>query len=208
MRQLILAVIFALACGSIAAARTVPLPNGTFTIRPVHGDPILVSNMEIEDDLIFYTDGSGQEQFIHIGNVANSSEVFSLLKIKTGDPSSEELSGSAPGQPTPSGEATVDLGRKSLSFGSAEQARALLGLMERQPGKASYQITYQTSGDVVIFGLDRNKDTIARLHQRMNGTGTGERWTGHVDHRLHSAASGGSLNDTPGGKSPGTIERF
>jgi len=103
---------------------------------------------------------------------------------------------------------SIDLGNKSEGFGSMSQAQAIIKLIESNPGHGGYQITYSTNLDTVVFGCDLNKDTIVRIHQRPNGTGTGERWQGHTLYRLKSAANNGSLNDTPEGKQPGIMQSF
>lgn len=100
------------------------------------------------------------------------------------------------------------LGKRSVSFGSSEQATALLSLMGQQPNKNEYQISYETEADTVIFGCSLVNDTIARIHQRRDGTGTAEKWTGSVKFRLQTAAKGGSLNDTDKGKIPGSFSSF
>jgi hypothetical protein len=101
-----------------------------------------------------------------------------------------------------------DLGLQREGFGSSSQAQALLKLIESNPGQYGYQISYTTSSDTVVFGCDLARDSIVRIHQRPNGTGTGERWQGYARHRLQSAADGGSLNDTPAGKQPGVMQSF
>ncbi len=198
---------FMLDC-SLAVARTVPISGGTFTIIPVHGDPIRVSSMEIEDDLILYTLDTGQEKFIQMGNVANIEEVFDLLVVKSDEQPAEIPAPAVQEQASSSGDAVADLGHQDVALSTADQAKALLGLMERQPGKASYQIIHQVGEEVVVFGLDQNKDSLSCLRQRMDGTGTKDRWEGHALQRLQSAANGGSLDDTPDGKAPVTIEQI
>ena len=103
---------------------------------------------------------------------------------------------------------TANLGTKDLDFGSTGQAMALQQIMQESPGSTRYQIEYTTSGDVVIFGCDLDKDVIARMHNRPDGHGTSEVWQGDVLHRIKSAAEGGSLNDTQGGKVFGTMQTF
>lgn len=106
------------------------------------------------------------------------------------------------------GPVTFDIGKQSPSFGSSDQAAALNKLMAGQPRQSNYQITYTTTDDVVIFGCDLDKDVIARIHQKQNGHGTMEKWNGHVLYRIKNAANGGSLSDTPNGKSPGSFQQF
>lgn len=101
-----------------------------------------------------------------------------------------------------------DLGQQSADFGSSRQAQEVLRMIQESPGQGGYQISYRTAADVVIFGCDLNRDTVVRIHQRPSGGGSGERWQGHALYRLQSAAQGGSLNDTPNGKSPAIMERF
>lgn len=107
-----------------------------------------------------------------------------------------------------SGQATKDLGHKSVSFGSTQQAQELLRLIEENPGKTDYQISYQTDEDVVLFGCNFDKEVIIRIHQRSDDHGTQEVWQGYIFDRLKAASDGGSLNDTPEGKNPGTFQSF
>jgi len=99
------------------------------------------------------------------------------------------------------GEARKDLGVQSASLGSQNQARELLRLIEAQPGRVDYQITYQNEIDTVLFGCNFEKGVIVRVHQNPDGTGKQEIWSGHIMERLNTTANGtGSLNDTPEGK--------
>jgi len=104
--------------------------------------------------------------------------------------------------------AQQDIGRQSINFGSDKQAKALLTLIDDFPNQVNYQITYQSDADVVVFGCDLSTETMARIHQRPNGTGSGENWSGEIMYRLKAAAAGGSLNDTSGGKNPGKYISF
>ncbi len=100
------------------------------------------------------------------------------------------------------GETKADLGTRPFGFGSQGQARELLALIEANPGKARYTITYRTDADVVVFSADLAKGVMVRIH-RYPADGTSETWTGYVLERLQNGARGGSLNDTPAGKLPG-----
>ena len=73
--------------------------------------------------------------------------------------------------------------------------------MDQQPGRAEYVIAYDTGADAVSFGCNLNTGFLGRVHVRPDGHGSKETWNGHVVERLKSAAAGGSLNDTPTGKS-------
>lgn len=106
------------------------------------------------------------------------------------------------------GEAKKDLGVVSGSPGSANQAVEMLKLIEAQPNKSDYQLSYSTKDDTVLFGCNFEKNVIVRIHQRPDGTGSQESWQGYVLERLKAAAGGGSLNDTPEGKIEGSFEEF
>lgn len=112
------------------------------------------------------------------------------------------------GLPRTPGKVERHLGTQSVDFGSKDQSREMLQLIESVPGKTDYLITYQTAIDVVFFGVNFDKKTISRMHGRPDGTGTAEQWSGHVVSRLESASGDGSLNDTPKGQSPGTYQHF
>ncbi len=121
----------------------------------------------------------------------------------------------APAKPTSTpmpprqGEASRKLGHKPLDFGSQGQARELLKLMEEEPFKAEYVVSYWTDGaDVVRFACSFERSVIVRVRKHPDGHGTMEFWGGFVLERLESAASGGSLNDTPAGKKFGEMESF
>ena len=101
----------------------------------------------------------------------------------------------------------VHLGHLS-GLDSRGQASKILSMMQQHPDRSGYTISYSTAADTVVFGCDIRKRAIVRIHQRPNGTGTAETWNGYVVDRLQSAAAGGSLNDTPTGKSPGTLKPF
>lgn len=102
---------------------------------------------------------------------------------------------------TRSGDASKDLGQQSVSFGSINQAKELLNLINEQPGKVDYQVSYSTDEGAVLFGCNFEKDVIVRIHQDNDGGGTTESWSGYIMDRLQATADGtGSLNDTPEGK--------
>ena len=103
---------------------------------------------------------------------------------------------------------TRDLGVRNVSFGSLGQARALLSLIKDNPHRFKYQINYKTEAGRVVFSCDVSMDTITRLHKQKDGSGTVETWSGSALFRLWAAAKGGSLNDTPQGKSAGTLSNF
>jgi len=103
---------------------------------------------------------------------------------------------------------TRDLGVRNASFGSLGQARALLSLIKDNPHRFKYQINYKTEAGRVVFSYDIPMDTLTRLHKQKDGSGTVETWPGNALHRLQAAAKGGSLNDTPQGKSSGTLSHF
>lgn len=100
-----------------------------------------------------------------------------------------------------SGKAQSSLGTRPIDFGSRGQALALLALMEEQPGRVEYSVSYETTVDAVVVGADFNTGILARVHVRPDGKGSAERWRGYIRERLRAAAAGGSLNDTPAGKS-------
>lgn len=108
-----------------------------------------------------------------------------------------------------SGDASKDLGQQSVSFGSTNQAKELLNLINEQSNKADYQISYNTDEGAVLFGCNFEKDVIVRIHQYSDGTGMMESWSGYILDRLQTAADGtGSLNDTPEGKILGELTDF
>ncbi len=98
------------------------------------------------------------------------------------------------------GEIKQDLGQKTISFGSQHQAKELLRIIDIFKNKTEYQISYTTSDDIVIFGCDFTRNILLRTHNERDGHGKVEKWQGHILYRLKSAATGGSLNDTPDGK--------
>lgn len=124
-------------------------------------------------------------------------------------PATAPTSTSVPAPVDRSGQASKDLGFQSGNLdGSSGQARELLKLIEEQPGKADYQIIYQTSTDTVLFACNFEKQIVFRLHQTSDNHGTQEVWEGYVLERLQAAAGGGSLNDTPEGKIPVIMTDF
>ena len=109
---------------------------------------------------------------------------------------------------TRAGEAKADLGTQSIGFGSQRQAQALLALIDREPGKATYNISYQTNADVVVLGVDLVRNVLVRVHQEPNNRGRSETWTGYPVDRLRNGARGGSMSDTPAGKSFGDFRTY
>jgi hypothetical protein len=107
-----------------------------------------------------------------------------------------------------SAQVAKNLGTKPDGFGSSAQALALIDLIARNPKQSTYQITYKTSTDIVVFECDFNKDIIIRTCKRSKGRSTIEQWTGQAPERLRRAANGGSFDDTPKGHVPGTIRFF
>ena len=114
------------------------------------------------------------------------------------------------GSQTPgrSGEAKIDIGTRSVGYGTVGQAKELLATIKKHPNKSVYQISYRTSADTLVFGCDFAKDTITRVHYYKDGRRIREAWQGFILDRLKNGADGGSLNDTPRGKSQGTFESF
>lgn len=100
------------------------------------------------------------------------------------------------------------LGNQDMGLGSHNQAKALLELIAESPDSNGYQISYKTEMDVVAFGCNLQKDDLVRIHQYPDGTGTVERWQGHVLYRLKAGAREQSINDTPSGKVFGVMQQF
>lgn len=101
-----------------------------------------------------------------------------------------------------------DLGAKNPSFGATGQAIAMLSFIKNNPHQRKYQISYKTEVDKVLFEYDVAQDSLTRIHQKNDGTGTNELLPGDAIYRLRSAAKGGSLFDTSAGKSVGTMRSF
>lgn len=92
--------------------------------------------------------------------------------------------------------------------GSTAQSTALLNLVENNPGYTDYQVSKALADEVIVFGCNMEKMVLIRIHQRRNGTGTQEMWRDHIIYRLNASRGGGSLNDTPQGKIPGSMQSF
>ncbi len=100
------------------------------------------------------------------------------------------------------------LGNQGNGLGSHNQAKELLDLIAESPDSSGYQISYKTEMDVVAFGCNLQKNALVRIHQYPDGTGTMERWEGHVMYRLKAGAREQSINDTPDGKVFGVMKQF
>lgn len=131
-----------------------------------------------------------------------------LLGYGSSEPVSRAVTPTATPAPSRSGKAEANLGRRPFDFGSNNQARELLKLMDEQPGRAEYQISYETTEDAVVVGFNLNTQVLGRVHVYRNGRGYKESWRGYVLERVRAAANGGSLNDTPAGKSFVQRENF
>jgi hypothetical protein len=105
-------------------------------------------------------------------------------------------------------ELKIDIGQQQRTFGESEQAKTLLSLIENNPGKRGYQISYQVAGDSIVFSCDLTSGNLVRKYRYPSGHGIGERWSGTIIYRLKSASGGESLDDTPTGKMPGTAQAF
>jgi hypothetical protein len=127
-----------------------------------------------------------------------SGAVLNALGKGAGSSTSSESSSTGTGR---SGKSETNLGTRPLTYGSQEQARDMIAAIAQDPGKAEYSVSYSTEIDAVVIGADFTKDVLARVHQKRDGHGTTESWRGYIMDRLRSASAGGSLNDTPGGKS-------
>lgn len=101
--------------------------------------------------------------------------------------------------------AQLDLGSLPTTFGSANQARELLKLIDQNPSAKFFIICYSTPEDIVTVAANTSSRSITRTHKKHSGKTTTETWEGYYAERLIAAASGGSLNDTPSGKRPGTF---
>jgi hypothetical protein len=107
------------------------------------------------------------------------------------------------------GEIQINLGTRPYDFGSRNQARELLQLIHQHPTKASYTIAYTTHSDAVVLRGDLSFDTLVRIHSEPRRELTevrNETWHGYAVDRLHAAVNGGSLSDTPRGKSFAAME--
>jgi hypothetical protein len=110
--------------------------------------------------------------------------------------------------PAPHGDLEVDLGTRDL-FGSEGQASELLALIGRQHYvPVTYRIRYRTEVDTVRLSANLRDGVLLREHHELGGRGSREVWSGYVLERLENAARGGSLNDTPVGKSVGMFTRY
>lgn len=76
------------------------------------------------------------------------------------------------------------------ALGSTGQADHLLRATTERPGVTEYRIEYATPEESVIVGVDFATDTITRLRQRPDGTGTAEQWRGQAYGRLQDARAG------------------
>lgn len=106
------------------------------------------------------------------------------------------------------GKVERNLGTVDADMGSTKQAESLLQLINDVPNRTKYAISYQTPIDVVIFGADFEKNVLARMHNRPDGSGSAEKWSGYIFERLKEGANGGTLNQTPNGQQPGTYQSF
>jgi hypothetical protein len=106
------------------------------------------------------------------------------------------------------GKVSKYLGEQSTGFGSSGQSQELLKLFNSTPGKIEYEITYITDVDAVVFKFNLSSNELTRIHRYKDGRITQEIWNGYVTERLENASGGGSLNDTPVGKSPGSYKSF
>lgn len=92
--------------------------------------------------------------------------------------------------------------------GSTAQSTALMELIENNPQYIDYQVSKELVGETILFGCNMEKKALIRIHQRKDGTGSQEMWRDHIIYRLNSSKGGGSLNDTPQGKIPGSFQAF
>jgi hypothetical protein len=143
--------------------------------------------------------------------------VFNVLLALVGAvpgpvPPARAVTGPVVAAPTPaparSGDVNIDLGTQPAGFGSQDQAKELLALIERQPGMAAYSISYRTDEGSVAFGCDLTRDVLVRVHHLAANRGTSEAWTGYALERLAAGAAGRSLDDTPAGQIPAASRRF
>jgi hypothetical protein len=146
---------------------------------------------------------------LHGGEVSMRKALITLvaLALFLGDASLVLYAADSKKPPT-EGKVSKDLGLRSLGFGSQGQSQELLKLMRATPNKTGYEITYRTDVDAVTFECDLSRNVLTRIHRYKDGRGKQEIWSGYVAERLKSASTGGSLNDTPDGKKPGTFQSF
>lgn len=110
----------------------------------------------------------------------------------------------------PLDEVTKDLGDFQGYMGESmeqKQAQNLLALVNSQPGKERYTITYKIGRTRYTFIIDFRDDALMRL-EKTGSHGKNEYWTGYPMERLKSAAEGGSLAETPEGRSPARVYEF
>lgn len=106
------------------------------------------------------------------------------------------------------GKVERNLGTVDADLGSTKQAESLLRLINDVPNQTKYAISYQTPIDVVIIGADFEKNVLVRMHNRPDGSGSAEKWSGYILERIKAGAEGQSLNQTPNGQQPGTYQSF
>lgn len=130
-----------------------------------------------------------------------ASAAAGLLVVASCTPTTPTAPTPAPAAAQRIGTMSVDLGTRPFDFGSQGQARELVTLIESSPGKALYEIRYATTADTVTVSGDLAQNILRRVHRTPDGHGSNEEWRGYVMERLRTGATGGSMNDTPAGKS-------
>lgn len=107
------------------------------------------------------------------------------------------------------GGAGKELGNQGMELGFRDLSQRLLTIMNAEPNKPSYRITYTTSeDDRIVFGYDLNKQILLWMLSTDDGPPKYKAWTGHIQYRLIAASNGRSLNDTPDGKSLPAERRY
>ena len=89
--------------------------------------------------------------------------------------------------------------------GTQEEAEKLVNLILAHPNRSSYQLTLEHRFETTLLECNLEDEILHRAHIRPGKKITHEFWEGYVMPRLHTAAMGGSLNDTPNGKIPGSF---
>jgi hypothetical protein len=101
-----------------------------------------------------------------------------------------------------------DLPPQLPNFGTLQETKELLQLINDVTNKTEYRISYKINETSVVFGADFELDVIARINGMPDGKGTFEKWAGNIIYRLEQGAKGESLNNTPNGQSPSHYQSF
>lgn len=105
-------------------------------------------------------------------------------------------------------QAVHNMGEVAVSYLDARQAKEMLALMARQPGRKIYELRFSRAGRRVTVTADLANQMLTRTRVLPDGSGNTTFWEGDILERLQDAAANGSFDFAEGERPSGKTTQF